>query len=202
MSALHIGPQAPVSYFDRNFRLDAVKILPGEYYVTARDMLIVTVLGSCVSVCLRDRANGVGGMNHFMLPGSGAESDSLSRSSRYGVCAMELLISQVLRAGGRRDRLEAKIFGGGSVLAGFDIIDVGRRNTEFALEYLRRECIPVVAQDLLGTYPRKIYYFPGSGRVLMKKLLSRHNDTILKRELAYGRRLADQMRDGSIEWFS
>lgn len=193
---------APASYFDRNFKLDAVKILPGEYYVTTRDMLVVTVLGSCVAVCLRDRDNGIGGMNHFMLPGRGDTSDPLSQSSRYGAYAMELLLNQVLKAGGARSRLEAKVFGGGSVLAGFYTIDIGRRNTEFALDYLAAEGIPVVAQDLLGNYPRKVYFFPRSGRVLMKKLLSQHNDTILNRELAYGERLSGQDFGGDIEWFS
>src|ERR1700693_3574707 len=100
-------------YFDRTFDCDAAKILPGEYFFTHKDMMIVTVLGSCVSACIRDRVSGIGGMNHFMLPDGGGENDSpVSASMRYGSYAMEVLINDVLKAGARRENLEAKVFGG------------------------------------------------------------------------------------------
>ena len=118
-------------YYDRTFDRDAAKILPGEYYFTAKDMMIVTVLGSCVSACLRDRVSGVGGMNHFMLPDGGGDADSpISASMRYGTYAMEILINELLKAGARRENLEAKVFGGGNVLRGFVAINVGERNAE------------------------------------------------------------------------
>ena len=181
---------APTHYFDRQFNCDAVKILPGEYFVTQRELVIVTVLGSCVSVCLRDRANGIGGMNHFMLPGNHDGGLSpISASARYGVYAMELLINHLLKLGARRSDFEAKVFGGGSVLRGMTANNVGERNAEFVREYLATENIQIAAQDLLDIYPRKVYYFPNTGRVLVKKLKSQHNTTVLDREMEYSMRI-------------
>jgi chemotaxis protein CheD len=147
-------------YYDRNFDCDAAKILPGEYYFTQKDMMIVTVLGSCVSACIRDRITGVGGMNHFMLPDTGGEDDNpISASMRYGTYAMEILINDVLKAGAKRENLEAKVFGGGNVLRGFVAINVGERNAQFVKKYLAAEKIPIVAEDLVDIYPRKVYFF-------------------------------------------
>jgi chemotaxis protein CheD len=151
-------------YYDRTFDRDAAKILPGEYYFTGKDMLIVTVLGSCVSACIRDRVTGVGGMNHFMLPDGGADSDSpVSASMRYGTYAMEILINDLLKAGARRENLEAKVFGGGNVLRGFIAINVGERNAQFVRDYLKAEGIRIVAEDLNDVHPRKVYFFPRAG---------------------------------------
>ena len=195
--------EAPNLYFDRQFDIQAAKILPGEYYATARDVMIVTVLGSCVSACIRDRENGIGGMNHFMLPHSDANpEDPLSTSARYGTYAMEMLINDVLKLGARRTSLEAKIFGGGNVMTGFTGDLVGTRNAEFALRYLKVENIRIVGQDLLDIHPRKVYFFPNSGRVLVKKLRSLHNTTIAERETAYVARLGPETRSGEVELFS
>lgn len=193
---------APNLYYDRHFAKEAVKILPGEYYVTGRDMLLVTVLGSCVAVCLRDKKTGIGGMNHFMLPDSGQEAgDPLSSSARYGTYAMEVLINQLIKMGARRHNFEAKIFGGGAVLRGFTVANVGERNAGFALEYLRTEGIQIAAQDLLDMHPRKVYYFPSTGKVLVKKLRRVHNDTIVDREKEYGARLKYSKVEGDVELF-
>lgn len=194
---------APTLYFDRQFNTDAVKILPGEYYVSARELLMVTVLGSCVAACLRDRSNGIGGINHFMLPDDRRDEDNrLSRSMRYGDYAMEILINQLLKIGARRSNLEAKVFGAGNVLPGFKNHVVGERNADFVLSYLATEGIPVIAKDLLGNYPRKVYFFPTTGRVLVKKLRSMHNDTIIERELSYSETLRQSKVEGDIELFS
>ncbi len=192
---------APNLYFDRNFNIDAVKILPGEYYATTRPMLVVTVLGSCVSACVRDRVNGIGGMNHFMLPRANEIGEPINASARYGTYAMELLINQVLKLGGRRQNLEAKVFGGGSVLRGFSISNVGERNAHFVRMYLHAEDIPIVAEDLLDIYPRKVYFFPESGRVLIKRLRALHNDTIMRREQEYSSRLATEKVSGDVDLF-
>ncbi|MBS4096147.1 MAG: chemoreceptor glutamine deamidase CheD [Sulfuricella sp.] len=193
---------APNLYFDRNFEKDAAKILPGEYYATTRDMIIVTVLGSCVSVCLRDRATGIGGMNHFMLPHSDNHADDpLSTSARYGTYAMEMLINHLLKLGARRANFEAKIFGGGNVLRGFTVTNVGARNAEFAQDFLETENIKLVAKDLLDIYPRKVYFFPQTGRVLVKKLRSVHNNTIIEREKEYESRLGYSKVEGDVELF-
>lgn len=194
---------APNLYFDRQFGTQAAKILPGEYYVTTRDMLIVTVLGSCVSACIRDRTTGVGGMNHFMLPESDNDpSNPLSTSTRYGTYAMEMLINHLLKLGGRRQNLEAKVFGGGNVLKGFTAANVGARNSDFVLQYLDTERIEVTAQDLLDVYPRKVYFFPQTGRVLVKKLRSMHNETVYEREREYKSRIGGATVAGDVELFS
>jgi chemotaxis protein CheD len=189
-------------YYDRTFDCDAAKILPGEYYYTCKDMLIVTVLGSCVSACIRDRVTGIGGMNHFMLPDSGSDSDSpVSASMRYGTYAMEILINDLLKAGARRENLEAKVFGGGHVLRGFIAINVGERNAQFVREYLRAENIRVVAEDLNDIHPRKVYFFPRSGKVLVKKLKQLNNNTLVNREQDYASRLQTTPVVGDIELF-
>ena len=123
-------------YHDRNFGLDAAKILPGEYFVSENGMLLVTVLGSFVAACIRDTDAGIGGMNHFMLPDEGGR-DILGSSARYGTYAMEVLINHLLKLGARRNRLEAKVFGGGAVLTSLSSSNVGARNAEFVLDYLK-----------------------------------------------------------------
>jgi len=191
---------SPTIYYDRTHDIEAAKILPGEYYVTQRDMVIVTVLGSCVSACIRDRKAGVGGMNHFMLPGDEA-AEGVSQSARYGAFAMELLINKLIGLGAQRPNLEAKVFGGGLVLRGFTTTTVGERNAEFVMRYLNTEGIRVVASDLLDIYPRKVYYFPKTGRVLLKKLRSVHNNTIVDRERDYEHRLRVTRIEGDVELF-
>lgn len=190
---------APNLYYDRHFGTDAAKILPGQYYATARDMLIVTVLGSCVSVCLRDAQSGIGGMNHFMLPGNA--HDPLSESARYGAYAMEVLINHLVKLGANSRRLEAKVFGGGRVLSAINFTNVGERNAEFVREFLHTERIPVLAEDLLDVYPRKVYFFVHSGRVLVRKLKAMHNSTIVDRELEYSGRLRKEPIAGDVELF-
>jgi len=194
---------APNHYYDRNFDIEAAKILPGEYYVTGRDMLLVTVLGSCVAACIRDPKTGIGGMNHFMLPESGGdEHNPLSASARYGGYAMEVLINQLVKLGAGRNRLEAKVFGGAAVLRGFTTVNVGQKNSEFVIEYLRSERIRVAAQDLLDLYPRKVYYWPATGRVMVRKLKTVHNNTIVEREKDYGQRLQSEPIAGDVELFT
>ena len=193
---------APNIYFDRSFNLEAAKILPGEYYVTGRDMLLVTVLGSCVAACIRDYHSGIGGMNHFMLPDSAAHDNSpMGTSARYGTYAMEILINQLLKLGARRINLEAKVFGGGNVLKGLTVANVGQRNADFVMEYLDTEKIRVVAQDLVDIYPRKVYYFPSSGKVMVKKLRTLHNNTVFAREKDYSSRLKKSKVEGDVELF-
>ncbi len=189
-------------YYDRTFDCDAAKILPGEYYYTGKDMLIVTVLGSCVSACIRDRVKGLGGMNHFMLPDGGGDGASpVSASMRYGTYAMEVLINDLLKAGARREHLEAKVFGGGAVLRGFSSMNVGERNAAFVTRFLKTERIPVLAEDLNDIYPRKVYFFPRTGKVLVKKLMQTQNETLAKRELDYASRLKKAPVGGPIDLF-
>ena len=170
-------------YFDRELGVAAVKLLPGEYYVTAEDMVLTTVLGSCVSACLRDSVSGIGGMNHFMLPDA---ADPLhfdaAAAMRYGAHAMHVLLREVVRAGARRERLEAKVFGGGAVLASMTLLNIGERNADFVLRYLVAERIRIAAQDLRGKLPRRINFFPLTGRVTVRKLHQQDDALLMQRE--------------------
>ncbi len=194
---------APERYFDRTFQCQALKLLPGQYEVGGRDDLLVTVLGSCVSACLFDTAAGIGGMNHFMLPSSELSPfDGNNVSARLGIHAMELLINALVHRGARRSALRAKVFGGGAVLQSMAASNVGERNAEFALSYLRTEGIPVVAQDLLDIYPRKVYFFPGTARVLVRKMRQMENESIRNSERAYAESLRSAPTAGDVELFS
>jgi chemotaxis protein CheD len=187
-------------YYDGYFGLHATKIGPGELYASKRNLLIVTVLGSCVSVCLRDPVTRIGGMNHFMLPEHTGNETLVSEPARYGAHAMEILINNLLSIGARRERLEAKVFGAGRVLPGMS--DVGARNAVFALEYLERERIPVKARDVGGERARKVYFFVETGRVLVKQINHLRNDTVINRERAYAVEIGDRkITGGGIELF-
>lgn len=156
--------EATFFYTDRLLHRDAVKVLPGERFVSRLDLVITTVLGSCIAACIWDGKARVGGMNHFMLP----DGDRSDGAGRYGSYAMELLISELLRAGAQREDMRAKVFGGAQVMAGLATLNVGARNTRFVLDYLGAERIPVVAQDVLGIYPRKVCFLPVSGKAMVK----------------------------------
>ncbi|MGD8784716.1 MAG: chemoreceptor glutamine deamidase CheD [Thioalkalispiraceae bacterium] len=190
-------------YWDRQREIYAAKILPGEYYVTTNQELIVTVLGSCVSACIRDPGMAIGGMNHFMLPISGDVSRTAltSEATRYGNFAMEKLINDILKNGGRREALEIKLFGGGKVIAHMHQADVGNRNINFAREYVQVEGFKVAAEDLGDIYPRKVVYDPITGKVQVKKLRKLHNETIAQREKGYLEAIEEKPAAGDIELF-
>lgn len=183
-----------------------VKILPGEYYVTRNDEAITTVLGSCVSACVRDPVAQLGGMNHFMLPddSSGRENggaDSFDTlETRYGSYAMETLINDLLRLGAQRERLEIKLFGGGRILT--SMTDIGARNIAFIKAYLDLESLRIAAQDLGGERPRKVVYFPANGRVRVKTLRPIENRSIADREQLYLARLRRLQEGGEVEIFT
>ncbi|NOU22622.1 MAG: chemoreceptor glutamine deamidase CheD [Methyloglobulus sp.] len=189
-------------YWDRERELIAAKILPGEYYVTQENEAITTVLGSCVSACIRDRESGIGGMNHFMLPqtSSGKGSDAIvGIATRYGNFAMEHLINTILSNGGKRKNLEVKVFGGGKIIP--TLSDVGIKNITFVLNYLDQEGLKPSAQDLGDIYPRKVVYSPKTGKVNMKKIQDLHNDTIIQRERLYLNNLKNVPVAGDVELF-
>jgi chemotaxis protein CheD len=171
--------EASCFFHDSHFRIDAVKVLPGEHYVTGDNLMIVTVLGSCIAACLWDPQARVGGMNHFMLPEGGDDS-----SGRYGSYAMELLINEMIKLGARRDSLQAKVFGGGQVMQSFTTLNVGERNTDFVLDYLKTERIAVVSKDVLDIHPRKICYFPATGKAMVKRLAHAHLEALASQESA------------------
>ncbi|BAN47118.1 putative chemoreceptor glutamine deamidase CheD [Metapseudomonas resinovorans] len=179
------GAIAATRYFDPDFQLPAVKVLPGEFYATAEDQVLVAVLGSCIAVCLFDAQRGIGGMNHFLLPDPGPGSGMASAATHHGVRIMEQLSEDLLRLGARRHQLEAKVFGAGNLPHELLRHDTTLRTVEFIHSYLDTEGITLLAEDVMGAEARKVYVFPSSGKVLVKKFKSLHNDTILQRELEY-----------------
>jgi chemotaxis protein CheD len=196
--------EARTVYFDRDFDRNAVKLLPGEFFVSGDDIALSTVLGSCVSACMWDRVAKVGGMNHFMLPGSSnqpsSEPDPIGLSGRYGVFAMEQLINELIKRGARKPNLEVKLFGGGAVLKNFTAINVGERNAEFVLDFLHMEGIRVASQDLLDVFARRVVFFPMTGRALCRKL-PKVDASVVSAEQQYTARLNTTKVGGDVELF-
>ncbi|MDD2759645.1 MAG: chemoreceptor glutamine deamidase CheD [Methylomonas sp.] len=192
-------------YWDAENAIVAAKLLPGEYYVTMEDEMITTVLGSCVSACIRDTVTGIGGMNHFMLPQTtqarlnSRDEAIVGTAMRYGNYAMEHLINTILHHGGKRKNLEVKLFGGGKIVA--TLSDVGLRNIDFVLNYVDMEALKLISHDLGDIYPRKVNFYPRTGRVRMKKIKDLHNETIVLRENQYCSQIKDVSLEGSIELF-
>ena len=192
--------EASFFFWDAHFRNDAVKVLPGEYFVHDEDLLITTTLGSCIAACIWDRERHVGGMNHFMLPeGSGMDGTG---GGRYGSYAMELLINELLKRGASRLTLEAKIFGGGAVIGGMSSINVGERNTRFVIDYLNTERIPIVSRDVMDIYPRKVCFLPASGKVMVKRLAPTQTENIAALDRAAAQKAVPQATGGgSVDLF-
>jgi chemotaxis protein CheD len=182
----------------------AARILPGEYYVTKSEEGVSTTLGSCIAACIRDRVSGIGGMNHFMLPASTNDSgdwkaSGLGAATRYGNYAMEHLINEIMRNGGRRENLEVKIFGGGRIME--KMTDVGLRNIAFVRDYLGSEGLTLLAEDVGDIYPRMVIYFPVTGVAKVKRLRSLHNNVIASQEKSYVDSIANQPVSGDVELF-
>ncbi len=175
------------AYWDSRFKRNTVKILPGEFYVSQGQEMIVTVLGSCISACVHDDLTNVGGMNHFMLPMKKAvahvDVTDDSEAARYGNVAMERLINEIVRKGGNRHNMTAKIFGGGRITD--SSIDIGNSNIDFAREYLEIEEIEVLSEDVGDVCPRKVYYIAETNEVFVKRIKRMNNDTIIQREDKY-----------------
>ncbi|CBL46756.1 Chemotaxis protein CheD [gamma proteobacterium HdN1] len=191
-------------YWDARHQMAVAKIMPGQLYVTRHREMIVTVLGSCVSACVRDKVTGVGGMNHFMLPiqqEAARSSTPISDAARYGNWAMEMLINEILKQGGKRQTLEVKLFGGGKVLSGINHIDVGAKNIAFVTEYIGREGFAIADKDMGGTYARKILYFPATGAVEVLRISEQRNDQLVMREDDYGKRI-DLQTQNDVELFN
>jgi chemotaxis protein CheD len=194
-------------YWDAKRQQVIAKILPGEFYMTRDNVAIATTLGSCISACIWDEHSGIGGMNHFMLPLTDKEAHEVdwgqrsmaSDATRYGNFAMEHLINMILKNGGRKVNLRAKVFGGGKVLK--HMSDIGEKNISFVMKYLADEGIPVEGSDLGSFFPRKVLFEPLSGRAFVKTIDNLHNDTIARRESAYRNRIDQIPVEGDVELF-
>ncbi len=189
--------EASFFFYDAHFKNNAVKVLPGEFFVHEEDILVMTTLGSCIAACLWDRERHVGGLNHFMLPDGGGAADS----GRYGSFAMELLINELIKRGASRTTMEAKVFGGGAVIGGMSSLNVGERNTRFVLDYLKTERITVVSKDVMDVYARKVCFLPASGKAMVKRLATTNSDQLAADELAAAQRIQPAASGGSIDLF-
>ncbi len=189
--------EAAFFFHDHHFKVDTVKVLPGEYYVSQDDLMVMTVLGSCIAACIWDPKIRVGGMNHFMLPEGGGDT-----SGRYGSYAMELLINEMIKLGARRETMQAKVFGGGQVMHSFTTMNVGERNTQFVLDYLQTERIAIISKDVLDIHPRKVCYFPATGKAMVKRLAHSHPETLETQERKASATVAAKSAvSGSVDLF-
>jgi chemotaxis protein CheD len=178
------------------------KLLPGDFYVTREDEMLDTLLGSCVAACIRNPRLGIGGMNHFMLPGPvGEGADSWQRnamSAVYGTASMEHLINRILRIGGTRADLEVKVFGGGHIFP--TMTAIGRNNIEFVREFLSQEGLHILAEDVGEACPRHVQYFPQSGRARVRRLDTLQGRQLVKQEQTY-LKVLEKAPVGGVELF-
>jgi chemotaxis protein CheD len=200
-----IGSEPIRRHWDFAHGAHLVKIFPGQYYVSQTDEILVTTLGSCISACIRDSRTGIGGMNHFMLPWKSQDREGESLNSpwntaaRYGNLAMELLINAIIKTGGNRQNLEVKLFGGAKILA--SMRDIGSLNVDFIKNYVQMEGLNVLAEDLGGSRPRKILYYPATGRVRMKQIAALANAAIARSERHYRSDIKRKECCGEVELF-
>jgi len=174
--------------YDAKLKSHVLTIFAGEFYVSIKNEVISTVLGSCISVCLYDSVKHIYGINHFMLPKSTSQSpdspsgsimlkdDGLTENSmRYGITAMEILISEMQKSGADRKNFKAKIFGGGRVLSGQSASSAGKpgigdKNIGFTRAFLKMEKIEIVSENVGDMFGRKIYFVTGKNSVFVKKV--------------------------------
>ena len=189
------------SHFDRSVDATAIWIFQGDFYVSARpDLFLTTVLGSCIAVCMRDPVAGCGGMNHFLLPDAENRSEHYpSLALRYGSYSIERLINAILSRGGRRERLEIKVFGGANVTGGTS--DVGSRNVDFIEHYFAKERLPIRAADLRGNTPRKLRYFPTTGRAQVCDLRNGEAVDAIRSEANMRAKMTFSKVSGGVEIF-
>lgn len=184
---------------DASTGMDIVKIFSGDWYVTDKaNEMVATILGSCVSACIRDPVLGIGGMNHFLLPGDTTNVPE-NEAARYGVFAMESLINGILKMGGQKSRLEVKVFGGGNVIK--NSAAIGSKNAAFVRSFLKDEGLRILSEDLEGDYPRRVHYYPVTGKVMMRKLQRKDDMRIIEQEKAYQQKIAAKPVEGDIDLF-
>lgn len=192
------------THYNGRFERNVTILHPGEYYATGEDIIISTVLGSCIAVALYDPTTEMGGLNHFMLPGElHSRQFFAEESGRYGMYAMELLINAMLKNGARRDKLTAKVFGGGHVLSG-GAGNIPESNITFAMEFLETERIPVISSDVGGTDARKVLFFASTARVLLKRFGGQKAAPVQREERAYLSRISSQKKakkDTDVTYF-
>ncbi len=187
-------------YYDQVSELTIVKVFSGDCYVTNQPgEMIVTILGSCISACIRDPVTNIGGMNHFLLPGENQGDSGKGNAARFGAFAMEELINGIMKLGGKRERFEVKVFGGANVIESSAMI--GTKNVEFVRRYLKDEGLRIASEDMGGDYPRRIHYFPDTGRLMMRKLRRKDDMKIIAEEKAYQSKIEKAKPTTGVELF-
>jgi len=189
-------------YWDPGRKLVIAKVLPGEVYVTKHHELITTLLGSCIAVCMQDKRNGIGGMNHFKLPappGSTSVKD-ISTDTNYGIYAMELLINGIITNGGERKYLQCKIFGGGNVVQAITN-NIGEKNITFVQDFMKQERIQVLHQSTGGTAGQQVFYHPITGSDFSVSQGKNSFEEVKKAEAVYLAKVNDEMDDNNIIFF-
>lgn len=187
-------------FFNSTYNCHIVKIFAGDWYISSQeDEMLATILGSCVSACVRDPVIGIGGMNHFLLPGNDMTDISSGDAARYGMFAMENLINALFKAGAQKQRLEFKVFGGGNVIN--NSARIGSKNAAFIRDFLKREGYRIASEDLEGNYPRSLHYYPLTGKVMMRKLQRKEDHIIIDEENKYRSRISTKPVEGDIELF-
>lgn len=188
----------PGAYWEPKIGAPAFTVLPGDHLITDKSgVAVMTLLGSCVAACIRDPDVKIGGLNHFLLPGTGGGENS----ARYGSHAMEVLVNSILRAGGQKSRLEAKVFGGGNVIDVSAKETVGDRNGKFVTEWLKREGIKLLASDLGGDKARRVFYFPETGRASVLRLAGAETRKLRDQEARLNKKADAQPKAGGVELF-
>lgn len=175
-----------------------VKVLPGEFCISKEDVVLSTVLGSCISVCIFDPLVKMGGMNHFMLPANNAQED-IERPLRYGLFAMEQLMNAMMKNGCKRESMQIKVTGGGAMISG--LISIGSQNIEFIKKYIEEESLQLISTDLGGDQARRVAYFPKTGRMLVKKLSHLDDQRLITQESTYRTNVDKSLDDTEIELF-
>lgn len=194
----------PDYHWDADLNAETIILQPGDFYVTDKDEIISTTLGSCIAACVRDRELGVGGMNHFMLPALDVNDDSdweftaVNTAARYGAYAMERLINMILKMGGKRNNLEFKFFGGGNMLN--SSTSIGENNIRFVKEYMEAEGYGIAAQCLGRPYPLKLHYFSTTGVAKIRKLASAAV-SVASNENRYANELERKLGNYDVELF-
>lgn len=178
-------------FYSHKLEKIVVKILAGEYFATQNGEVLYTVVGSCITTCIYDQKKKIAGMNHFLLPGMVRPDEMMSSEvGRYGMFAMELLIGELIKLGARREGLQAKLFGGGSVLKfRWNDGDITESNIRFAKKFLELEGIPTVKEDVGGNSGRMILFFSDSNRVLLKRFDPKKEQRFYQDEEAYKRKI-------------
>jgi chemotaxis protein CheD len=186
-------------FWDPKWGKYSVKVAPGEFYIANADMVITTVLGSCISACIHDPLMKCGGINHFMLPATGS-NDDLNRSMRYGLFAMEQLINELMKLGCSRDRLQVKLVGGGDMM-GTAFNQIGQQNIDFIRQYVKDEGLNILAEDLGGDQARRVVYFPLEGRMLVNKLDHREDQRLIEEERSFRVDVDQHLDESDVELF-